>query len=418
VHEQLAALWAEHEGGIGDTPALAQVARLLHGALLPGVVRLHVDPFEQGLRVRARREDRRLDDLSPVPAECAEAVTQLLEDGRRWPAGFEQVDLRASLRETHYVCKVDPRDRRPVKVRVTPCLGGPAFCLEAPWEEDPASPREIQDQLGEARVGALADATLAAPGGIVAVVGPDPFAVRRGVRQLAARRREEFPLVLHLSPAGAADVPGSHRARTLYGPGLSFWEMENALKQQPDRLLVDPPYSPECLAVAAQGALCGVQVFLGQPALSSAVLLATWANAGRTGELIQHSLRGLLHVLDLPRLCPTCRRPRGDLPAAAASRLAALTRGGPMWTRGGCTECRYHGVIGSVGLRGWTSTGVVELGELRSCEALAERARRAGDLTRGAVEAVREQLARALTEGWIDPVSALWGLDCLGGEAW
>lgn len=395
--------------------ALAEVARLVETALAPGVVRVHVDPSADGLRVRARRSDRRLDELAPVPLGLAWAVSHVLRAGDPLPEGFVPYEdgprtmQQVRLRRARGPC------RRPVRVRGTPCIQGDAFCLQAPEEEDPGAPVATHDELWEARVGAALDRSMAASGGLYLALGPEVGAVRRGIRQLALRRAAEYPLLVQLGEGEAPDIPGATRYLPRYGPETSRYEVGWTMKDGPDRVVLDPPYGDETLDVAARAALGGTQVLAGLAVPGVGLALARWVHPQRLGELLQHALRGLLHCLDLPRLCRACRRPRGDLAPAEARALAPLLRRGTRYERVGCEACAGHGLDGTVGLRAWTPVSASLIADLRHHAGFEARARAADEATRAAGAELRDQLALALREGWIDPPAARRGLDCLAG---
>lgn len=375
---------------------------------------MHVDPAAHGLRVRVRWGDRRLEELPEIPLELAFPVGEILRGGKDLPWGYQLADVAASS-NAWWARRRSGADRRHVCIQGTPCVGGVAFCLQAPEREDPGSPARGHGQLWEGRIGPRLEAATAVPGGLFLVMGPDAAAVRRALRQLAAHRREQYPLVIHLGPGEAPDLPDAHRALPRMGRPWPELELDRILKQGPDRIVIDPPHGERSLERAAMAALSGPQVLSGLPAASAGLSLARWVHSARVEELFQAALRGLLHAVDLPRLCTGCRRLRADLPPEDLRALASLLRGGAASVRGGCVRCHGTGYQGTVGLRAWTPTDAALLAEIRACSGFERRAATAVAATAAAGAAMRDQLGRALAEGWVDAPAARRGLACLEG---
>lgn len=334
-----------------DAPVIQLVNRLLRRAVLNGASDLHVEPHENGLRVRMRVDGflQEVMDRSDVPvkrivsrlkvmAGLDIAETRLPQDGRiPLSLGGRVIDTRVSSLPGHYGERIVLR----ILDRSTGLMPLGALGLA-----------EAQQALLR-RLSTL-------PNGIILATGPTgagKTTTLYSLLQLADRAERN---IVTVEDPIEYDLPGISQSQINAEIGMTFAAgLRATLRQDPDVILVGEIRDPETASVATQAALTGHLVFSSLHANSSIGAIVRLRDLGLEDFLIAATLRGVIAQRLLRKLCPECKRPHETTEEQEA---LFLRHGLPvptvLYEPFGCETCGGSGHAGRLGI-----FEMVEVGE-------------------------------------------------------
>ena len=333
-----------------EAPVIRLVNQIIGRAVETHASDIHVEPFEDRLRVRYRYDgvlheaDSPAARLAPaiisrikIMAKLDIAERRLPQDGRiKLAVRGTEIDFRVSTIPSLYGEKVVLRvlDRSSVSFDYVK-LGLPAGVV-AQWSK-----------------------ALELPNGILLVTGPTgsgkTTTLYTGLLALNAVTRKivtvEDPIEYQLQGINQIQV----RAQI----GLSFASLlRSILRQDPDVIMVGEIRDGETAQIAVQAALTGHLVLSTLHTNSAAAAVTRLRDMGLEDYLLTAVLRGVLAQRLVRRLCDQCKR-QADAPPELVARFglehrAAFATGGggsqnrPMhlWHPVGCAQCRSTGYRG------------------------------------------------------------------------
>ncbi len=347
---------AEHhaEGGAGleedaerlkdlasEAPVIRLVNQIIGRAVETRASDIHVEPFEDRLRVRYRYDgvlheaDSPAARLAPaiisrikIMAKLDIAERRLPQDGRiKLAVRGTEIDFRVSTIPSLYGEKVVLRvlDRSSVTFDYVK-LGLPAGVVRD-WSR-----------------------ALELPNGILLVTGPTgsgkTTTLYTGLTAINAVSRNivtvEDPIEYQLN--------GINQIQTKPQIGLTFAALlRSILRQDPDVIMVGEVRDLETAQIAVQAALTGHLVLSTLHTNSSAASITRLRDMGLEDYLLTAVLRGVLAQRLVRRLCDSCKR-EAEAPPELITRfdLERRTGGAPvhLWHPVGCAQCRSTGYRG------------------------------------------------------------------------
>lgn len=334
-----------------DAPVIRLVNGLLRQAVQAGASDLHVEPHEEGLRIRMRvdgflqpimdRADvpvRRVISRLKVMAGLDIAETRLPQDGRI-PLSFggRVIDTRVSSLPGQYGERVVLRilDRQSGLMPLSD-LG-----LAADHET-------------------LLTRLSALPNGIILATGPTGSGKTTTLYSLLQLANQDERNIVTVEDPIEYDLPGINQSQINAEIGMTFAAgLRATLRQDPDVILVGEIRDPDTASVAAQAALTGHLVFSSLHANGSVGAVVRLRDLGVDNFLIAATLRGVIAQRLLRQLCPICATPHAPT-VAEASHFTAHNLPVPLEIRAakGCEACGGSGYAGRVGI-----FEMVEIGE-------------------------------------------------------
>jgi general secretion pathway protein E len=329
-----------------EAPVIRLVNQLIARAVETQASDIHIEPFEDALRVRYRY-DGVLHEAESPPAALAAAVTsrikimakldiaerRLPQDGRiRLPVRGQDIDLRVST---------------------LPSLHGETVVLRV---LDRSATIFDYARLGlSPRVAEQFRAALGLPNGIVLVTGPTgsgkTTTLYTGLLGLNAVTRK----VVTIEDPIEYQLRGINQVQVKPQIGLSFATLlRSILRQDPDVIMVGEIRDLETAQIAVQAALTGHLVLSTVHTNSAAATVSRLRDMGLEDYLLAAVLRGVLAQRLVRLLCTACRRAVPAAPELAA-RLrrdqalpAASDQEEPLllWHAVGCPQCRQTGYRG------------------------------------------------------------------------
>jgi general secretion pathway protein E len=332
-----------------EAPVIRLVNQLIARAVETQASDIHIEPFEDRLRVRYRY-DGVLHEAENPPARLASAITSRIKIMSRLDIAERRLPQDGRIRLAVRGQDVDFR------VSTIPSLHGETVVLRV---LDRNAVVFDYDRLGlpPAIIGQM-ETAFELPNGIVLVTGPTgsgkTTTLYTGLLRLNSVARNivtiEDPIEYQL--AGIAQIQVKPQIQLTFANLL-----RSILRQDPDVIMVGEIRDLETAQIAAQAALTGHLVLSTLHTNSAAASITRLRDMGLEDYLLTAVLRGTLAQRLVRRLCTECRRPQ-PAPAELVDRFCLDRRNGgahgngvgdgpiTLWHAVGCPQCRNTGYRG------------------------------------------------------------------------
>lgn len=345
-----AAAAANLAGLAGDTADLldnddaAPVIRLINAlvtqAVQQGASDIHLEPADDGMAVRLRR-DGLMEDVLRLPPEIAPMLVSRVKVMARLDIAEKRLPQDGRISLTLGVRALD------VRVSTLPARGGERVVMRI--LDQAAVALELGDLGLDAETHAGLAEALAAPNGIVLVTGPTgagkTTTLYAALKTLADGRRN----ILTVEDPVEYAVPGVGQTQVDTRVGLTFAQgLRAILRQDPDVVMVGEIRDRETAEIAVQAALTGHLVLSTVHANSAAGAITRLRDFGVESFLIAATLRAVVAQRLVRLVCPHCATTEALAPALA-QRLS-LAAGTTVATANGCDHCRQSGYARRRGL--------------------------------------------------------------------
>ena len=324
-----------------EAPVIRIVNQLLTRAVETQASDIHIEPFEDRLRVRYRY-DGLLQEADGPPPGLAAAVTSRIKIMARLDIGERRLPQDGRIKLAVRGQDVDFR------VSTIPSLHGEIVVLRI---LDRSAVALDYNRLGlSPAVVRRFGAGLEQPNGIVLVTGPTgsgkTTTLYTGLLALDAATRK----IVTVEDPIEYQLPGINQIQVHAQIGLSFAALlRSILRQDPDVIMVGEIRDPETAQIAVQAALTGHLVLSTLHTNSAASAVTRLRDMGVEDYLMTAVLRGVLSQRLVRRLCTACRRP-APAPPELERRfgLARRCEGGEavLHQPVGCPACRNTGFRG------------------------------------------------------------------------
>lgn len=359
VEEQEADLNAALQDA-GAAPVIALVNKILVKALQEGVSDIHVEPQEDFLRIRFRRDGVLREAFPNLPKKIVQAVTarfkiiseldiaerRLPQDGRiQRKFQGRKIDFRVSTLPSRYGEKVVLRilDNSSTQLGIDKLI------------TDPQTLEVVREMASR-------------PYGLILVTGPTGSGKTTTLYSLLSERNDPGINISTAEDPIEYALPGITQVQVIREKGMDFASILRAfLRQDPDVILVGETRDPETAKTAIEAALTGHLVLTTLHTNDAAGAIARLEEMGMEPFQISSSLIGVLAQRLMRRVCSECRIPyspdseelaRFGLTAAGDSELTfykantlALDEIEPARSAGNlCSTCQGSGYKGRVGV--------------------------------------------------------------------
>ena len=328
-----------------DSPVVRLLELLINDAISRGATDLHIEPDDQGIRVR-HRVDGVLFPGDTIPKELhAPLVSRLKvlgglditeqrlpQDGRiSQMVNGRRVDLRVATFPTTFGEKVAVRILEKEKlVRGLSELGftGKNYAT-------------FRDILSKSR-------------GIVLVTGPTGAGKTTTLYSALAYLGSTEKNILTVEDPVEYQIPTIRQTQVRPKAGFTFGTAIRALlRQDPDVIMIGEIRDPETAQLTLRAALSGILVFSTLHTQDSAGAIPRLMDMGLEPYLLASGIVGVIAQRLLRVICPDCKEPT-SYPAETLAKVGLSPDPGLVFYRGrGCTKC------GGTGYRG--RTGVMEI---------------------------------------------------------
>jgi len=286
----------------GAAPVIALVNKILVKALQDGVSDIHIEPQEEFLRIRFRKDGVLREAFPKFPKKIIPAVTarfkiisdldiaerRMPQDGRiRRIFQGRKIDFRVSTLPSRYGEKV-----------VLRILDNSATQL--------GIDKLITDEVSLNTVREMASR----PYGLILVTGPTGSGKTTTLYSLLAERNDPSINISTAEDPIEYALPGITQVQVIREKGMNFASILRAfLRQDPDVILVGETRDPETAKTAIEAALTGHLVLTTLHTNDAAGAIARLEEMGMEGFQVSSSLIGVLAQRLMRKVCSDCRIP-------------------------------------------------------------------------------------------------------------
>ncbi len=319
-----------------EAPVIRLVNQIIARAVETQASDIHIEPFEDRLRVRYRN-DGVLGEADSPPTHLTAAVVSRLKIMARLDIAERRLPQDGRIKLAVRGHEVDFR------VSTIPSLHGETVVLRV---LDRSAVVFDYATLGlPAAVVAKLEAAFELPNGIVLVTGPTgsgkTTTLYTGLTGLNAVTRK----VVTVEDPIEYQLAGINQIQVKPQIGLHFATLlRSILRQDPDVIMVGEIRDLETAQIAVQAALTGHLVLSTLHTNSAAETITRLRDMGLEDYLLTAVLRGVLAQRLVRRLCEQCRRPAPAAPEMV--RRFRLQPDAVLWHAVGCPACRGTGYRG------------------------------------------------------------------------
>jgi general secretion pathway protein E len=328
-----------------EAPVIRLVNQIINRAVETQASDIHIEPFENQLRVRYRYDGVLTEAEAPPPHLVAAIVSRIkimarLDIAERRLPQDGRIKLAVRGQEVDF------------RVSTIPSLWGETVVLRV-LDRTAVSFDYARLGLPPAVIARLG-AALALPNGIVLVTGPTgsgkTTTLYAGLLALNSVTRK----VVTVEDPIEYQLRGINQIQVKPQIGLTFATLlRSILRQDPDVIMVGEIRDLETAQIAVQAALTGHLVLSTLHTNSAAASITRLRDMGLEDYLLTAVLRGVLAQRLVRRLCLACRRQAEAAPELVARfDLARRAEGGPvrLWHAVGCPACRNTGYRGRLAI--------------------------------------------------------------------
>lgn len=323
-----------------DASIIRFVNQVLGDAIDLRATDIHIEPFEDELRIRYRI-DGVLQEV-PVPPQIKKFQ----------PAIVSRVKILSHLNIAEKRLPQDGRIKLRVKqsevdvrVSIIPMLHGEAVVMRLLRQDNTLA---NLDQLGMgSKERALFEAVLAMPHGIVLVTGPTGSGKTTTLYSALSEINDAVRKIITVEDPIEYQVKGINQIQVSEKSGMTFARgLRAILRHDPDVVLIGEIRDQETAQIAVQASLTGHLVFSTLHTNDAPGALTRLVDMGVESYLVASSLEAVLAQRLVRVLCPHCKQADDSSRIRALREQLKLDSEASVYKAVGCRECRntgYHG---------------------------------------------------------------------------
>ncbi len=283
-----------------DAPVINLVNRILAKALQEGVSDIHVEPQENDLRIRFRKDGVLRQAFDSVPKKVSPAVAARFKIMAELDIAERRLPQDGKIRRMYQGRKVDFR------VSTLPSRYGEKIVLRILDNEQTqlGLDKLITDQDTLAMVREMANR----PFGLILVTGPTGSGKSTTLYSILAERNEPGVNISTAEDPIEYSLGGITQVQVLREKGMDFASiLRSFLRQDPDIILVGETRDKETAKTAIEAALTGHLVLTTLHTNDAAGAIARLDEMGVEPFMVSGALIGILAQRLMRRVCTDCR---------------------------------------------------------------------------------------------------------------
>ena len=325
-----------------EAPVIRLVNQLIARAVETGASDVHIEPFEDRLRIRYRY-DGALHEAEPPPARLRAAVISRVKIMSRLDIAERRLPQDGRIRLSVRGQEVDFR------VSTIPSLNGEGVVLRV---LDRTAVEFDFVKLGlpdDVRHGL--ERVLELPNGMVLVTGPTGSGKTTTLYTGLLKLNSTVRNIITVEDPVEYQLAGINQIQVKPQIGLNFATLlRSILRHDPDVIMIGEIRDLETAQIAVQAALTGHLVLSTVHTNSAAATVTRLRDMGVEDYLLSATLKGVLAQRLVRRLCPKCKIPEPAAPIMierfGLDRLVPPGQEISLYRSAGCPECRDTGYRG------------------------------------------------------------------------
>jgi general secretion pathway protein E len=325
-----------------EAPVVRLVNLLIEGAIAAEASDIHIEPFEDTLRVRYRIDGILFDQESP-PRRLRDAVTSRIKLMAEMNIAERRLPQDGRIRVSLHGRRVD------IRASTIPTVHGESIVLRL---LDRGSVFHPLEHLGFApEILGVFEALIVRPHGILLVTGPTGSGKTTTLYAALDKINTSDRKIITIEDPVEYQLKGVNQIPVKAKIGLTFATgLRHIVRQDPDVILVGEIRDLETVEIAIQASLTGHLVFSTLHTNDAPGAIPRLQDMGAEPYLIASVLEAVLAQRLVRRICAVCRVP--DTPSdAEIQALGVSPRADVQLFKGkGCEECRGTGYRGRTGI--------------------------------------------------------------------
>src|SRR5438132_6954781 len=324
-----------------EAPVVRLVNLLVENAISAEASDIHIEPFEDTLRIRYRVDGILYEQEAP-PRRLQAAVTSRIKIMAEMNIAERRLPQDGRIRVTLHGQRVD------IRVSTIPTVHGESIVMRLLQRSSVFHPLE---KLGFP-TGTLKrfESLIKRPHGIVLVTGPTGSGKTTTLYAALDKTNAPGVKIITVEDPVEYQLKGVNQIPVKPKIGLTFANgLRHIVRQDPDVILVGEIRDLETAEIAIQASLTGHLVFSTLHTNDAPGAITRLQDMGVEGYLVASVLEAVLAQRLVRRICPACRVP--DTPSKADLDALGIEAGPDTLFRGkGCEECRGTGYRGRSGI--------------------------------------------------------------------
>src|SRR5919106_352834 len=325
-----------------EAPVVRLVNLLVENAITAEASDIHIEPFEDTLRIRYRVDGILYEQEAP-PRRLQAAVTSRIKIMAEMNIAERRLPQDGRIRVTLHGQRVD------IRVSTIPTVHGESIVMRLLQRSSVFLPLE---KLGfPTETLRRFDSLIKRPHGILLVTGPTGSGKTTTLYAALDKINAPGVKIITVEDPVEYQLKGVNQIPVKPKIGLSFAQgLRHIVRQDPDVILVGEIRDLETAEIAIQASLTGHLVFSTLHTNDAPGAITRLQDMGVEGYLVASVLEGALAQRLVRRICSACRVP--DAPSKAdLDALGIVAPPGTVLFRGkGCDECRGTGYRGRSGI--------------------------------------------------------------------
>ncbi|GEA26811.1 type II secretion system protein E [Microcystis aeruginosa NIES-4325] len=288
------------EGDANQAPVINLVNKILAKALQEGTSDIHIEPQEEFLKIRFRRDGVLYQAFEPLPKKITSAVTARFKIMADLDIAERRLPQDGKIRRMYQGRKVDFR------VNTLPSRYGEKVCLRI--LDNSATQLGLDKLITDQNTLAIVRELASRPFGLLLVTGPTGSGKSTSLYSVLAERNHPGVNISTAEDPIEYSLPGITQVQVIREKGMDFASILRAfMRQDPDVILVGETRDKETAKTAIEAALTGHLVLTTLHTNDAAGAIARLDEMGVEPFMISGSLLGVLAQRLMRRVCSECR---------------------------------------------------------------------------------------------------------------
>ncbi|MCA2653397.1 MAG: type II/IV secretion system protein [Microcystis sp. M015S2] len=288
------------EGDANQAPVINLVNKILAKALQEGTSDIHIEPQDEFLKIRFRKDGVLHQAFDPLPKRITPAVTARFKIMAELDIAERRLPQDGKIRRMYQGRKVDFR------VNTLPSRYGEKVCLRI--LDNSSTQLGLDKLITDQKTLQIVRDLASHPFGLLLVTGPTGSGKSTTLYSVLAERNHPGVNISTVEDPIEYSLPGITQVQVIREKGMDFASILRAfMRQDPDVILVGETRDRETAKTAIEAALTGHLVLTTLHTNDAAGAIARLDEMGVETFMISGSLLGVLAQRLVRRVCTECR---------------------------------------------------------------------------------------------------------------